>query len=115
MKLIAVRPTAVETYARLSRMFADVQNVQVVWDQRKQDRRSRTSFRSADERRARERRRFTKPWNHLGYFVIHTADESGADPAPPREPMDPTHVTFRKLAKAIDIPLSSLLDFGALA
>jgi hypothetical protein len=34
VKLIAVRPTAVETYERLTRMFADVENVQVVWDQR---------------------------------------------------------------------------------
>jgi hypothetical protein len=115
VKLIAVRPTAVETYERLSRMFADVQNVQVVWDQRTRDRRNRTSGWSAAERRSHDRRRFTKPWNHLGYFVIHTAEKSGAEPAAPRPPMDPTHATFHKLAQAISVPLASLLDFGALA
>ena len=115
MKLIAVRSTAVETYERLTRTFADVQNVQVVWDQRKRERRNRASGWSAAERRTHDRRRFTKPWNHLGYFVIHTAEESGAEPAPPRPPMDPTHSTFRKLAQAIEVPLATLLDFGALA
>jgi hypothetical protein len=29
--------------------------------------------------------------------------------------MDPTHATFHKLAQAISVPLSTLLDFGALA
>jgi hypothetical protein len=115
VKLIAVRPTAVETYERLTRMFADVENVQVVWDQRTRDRRNRTSGWSAAERRTRDRRRFTKPWNHLGYFVIHTAEEGGTEVAPPRPPMDPTHANFHKLAQAISVPLATLLDFGALA
>ena len=114
MKLITVRRAAVETYERLSRTFADAPNVQVVWEQRTQDRRSRTSESSVADRRSRERRRLTKPWNHLGYCVIHIAEESQAEVPTPRPAIDPTHLNFHKLARAMNIPLSALLDFGTL-
>jgi hypothetical protein len=114
VKLITVRRTAVETYERLSRTFADAPNVQVVWEQRRQDRRTRTTGSSVAERRRHDRRKLTKPWNHQGYCVIHTAEESQGELPPPRPAIDPTHVNLHKLARAINIPLSTLLDFGTL-
>jgi len=66
------------------------------------------------DRRSHQRRRLTKPWNHQGYCVIHIALESQGEIPTPRPPIDPTHANFHKLARAINIPLSTLLDFGTL-
>ena len=114
VKLITVRRTAVETYERLSRTFEDAPNVQVVWEQRIRARRTRTTGPSVAERRKHERRKLTKPWNHQGYCVIHTAEESQGEVPPPRPAIDSTQLNLHKLARAINIPLSALLDFGTL-
>lgn len=73
MKLIVVRRTAAHIFERLSSEFADDPNVKVVWERRTRDRRVKSAS-QGPERRARDRRLFAKPWNHLGYFVIHTAE-----------------------------------------
>jgi hypothetical protein len=85
VKLIVVRRTAVETYERLSRAFADDPNVKVVWERRTRERRKKSNSRAA-ERRSRDRRQFTKPWNKQGYFVIQTAEEEPRPTLPPSRP-----------------------------
>jgi hypothetical protein len=85
VKLIVVRRTAVETYERLSRAFADDPNVKVVWERRTRDRRKKSNSR-APERRSRDRRQFTKPWNNQGYFVIQTAEEEPRTKLPSLRP-----------------------------
>ena len=94
MKLIVVRRTAGETYERLSSKFADDPNVKVVWEQRSGERRDRSDSRGP-ERRSRDRRRLTKPWNHQGYFVIHTAEKPRTKLPPLRPATDPASRTRR--------------------
>jgi hypothetical protein len=104
VKLIVVRRSAADAFERLSRTFAGVPNVSVVWEQRTRDSRTRS-----------DRRRFTKPWSRLGYFVIHTAEEQPRTELAPRLPVvDPTDPNIRKLARILGIPLATLLDFGSL-
>jgi hypothetical protein len=94
VKLIVVRRTAVETYKRLSRAFADDPNVEVVWERRTRERRKKADP-PAPERRSGDRRRFTKPWNHLNYFVVHIADEESPTKRLLFRPRDPASRTRR--------------------
>ena len=72
MKLIIVDRSKPETFARLTRTFADEINVQVVWQRRTRQRRSRVDARGP-ERRSRERREFSKGFGGRDYVVIHLA------------------------------------------
>jgi hypothetical protein len=74
MKLIVVRRTAVKTYERLRSAFSDDPNVKVVWERRTRERRKKSDL-PAPERRGRDDRLFTKPWNDKGYFVIQNAEK----------------------------------------
>ena len=73
MKLIIVDRKKPETYARLKQNFADEINVEVLWERRTTERRRRTDVRGP-ERRAADRRRWTKPWNGRDYIVINIVD-----------------------------------------
>jgi hypothetical protein len=89
MKLIVVRRTAAETYKRLSSKFSDDPNVKVVWERRTRERRKKPNS-AGPERRSSGRRKFTKPWNNQGYFVVHTAEEEPrTKPPSPRPVKDP--------------------------
>lgn len=70
MKLIIVARAKPQTYARLRETFADDINVEVVWERRTRERRQRKDARGP-ERRAAERRRWTKAWNGRDYIVIN--------------------------------------------
>jgi len=73
VKLIIVDRKKPETYARLKHTFVDEINVEVLWERRSKERRRRTDVRGL-ERRAADRRRWTKPWNGRDYIVINIAD-----------------------------------------
>ena len=73
MKLIIVNRSKPETYARLRQTFADDINVEVVWERRTTERRRRNDVRGP-ERRTRNRRQWSKPWNGKDYIVINIVD-----------------------------------------
>ena len=73
MKLIIVDRSKPQTYARLKEAFADDINVEVVWERRTRERRQKRGA-LTPERRAAERRRWSKAWNGRDYIVIHIAN-----------------------------------------
>jgi hypothetical protein len=73
VKLVIAQRSEFETFEHLSRLFADNPDVRVSWDRRHGGRRQRRDFRSPERRVADDRRRLSKPWHRLNYFVVHTA------------------------------------------
>lgn len=72
MKLIIVDRSKPETFARLTRTFADEINVQVVWQRRTRQRRHKVDARGPERRRG-DRRQFSKGFGGRDYIVIHLA------------------------------------------
>ena len=77
MKLIIVERSKPETYERLRKQFEDDLNVAVLRERRTKPRRNMAANRGP-ERRSRERRKFTKPFNGRDYLVIHIASSPRA-------------------------------------
>lgn len=73
MKLIIVERTKLTTFKRLTNLFIDDINVEVILERRHWQRRQGRETQGLD-RRARERRRLNKPWNGKDYIVIHIAE-----------------------------------------
>jgi hypothetical protein len=73
MKLIIVQRSKIATFRRLRETFADDLNVEVVFERRVRERRQRSNQRGP-ERRARDRRRWSKAWNGRDYIVIQIAE-----------------------------------------
>lgn len=73
MKLIIVDRTKPATFKRLIHMFVDDINVEVIVERRQRQRRHKKDARGP-ERRSRERRRLSKPWNGKDYIVIQIAE-----------------------------------------
>jgi hypothetical protein len=72
MKLIIVDRTKLGTFKRLTDMFVDDVNVEVVLERRHRQRREKRDERGP-ERRSGNRRRLSKPWNGKDYIVIQIA------------------------------------------
>jgi hypothetical protein len=72
MKLIIVDRSKPETFARLTRLFVDDLNVEVLWERRTRQRRKHVALRGP-ERRSGDRRRLKKPWNGRDFIVVHIA------------------------------------------
>ena len=72
MKLIIVDRARRDTYERLKRQFEDALEVEVILERRIKQRRQ-TAQPGSPERRSRERRRFSKPFDGRDYIVIHIA------------------------------------------
>jgi hypothetical protein len=72
MKLIIVDRTKLGTFKRLTDMFVDDVNVEVVLERRHKQRREERDERGP-ERRSGNRRRLSKPWNGKDYIVIQIA------------------------------------------
>jgi hypothetical protein len=73
MKLIIVQRSRIATFRRLKETFADNLNVEVVFERRVRERRQRKKPRGP-ERRALDRRRWSKAWNGRDYIVIQIAE-----------------------------------------
>jgi hypothetical protein len=73
MKLIIVQRSKIATFRRLKETFADDLNVEVVFERRVRERRQRSNQRGP-ERRAQNRRRWSKAWNSRDYIVIQIAE-----------------------------------------
>ena len=65
MKLIIVERSKTATFARLSEQLADDPDVRVVWDRRVSGTDAAGPY--------GQPRRLRKPFNHLGYFIVHAA------------------------------------------
>jgi hypothetical protein len=72
MKLIIVDRSKPATFKRLTDLFVDDINVEVVLERRHRQRRQKRDERGP-ERRSRDRRRLSKPWNGKDYIVIQIA------------------------------------------
>ena len=73
MKLIIVERTKLATFKRLTDLFIDDINVEVVLERRQRQRRQHRDARGP-ERRSADRRRLLKPWNGKDYIVIQIAN-----------------------------------------
>jgi hypothetical protein len=74
MKLIIVDRSKPATFKRLTDLFADDINVEVMLERRQRQRRQKPDPRGP-ERRSTDRRRLTKPWNGKDYIVIQIANK----------------------------------------
>jgi len=70
MKLIIVNRAKPYLYAKLKKQFEDEIGVEVVLERRTTERRQNPRN-PGPERRSRDRRQFTKPFNGKGYVVIY--------------------------------------------
>lgn len=72
MKLIIVNRSKPETFAKLKKQFEDEIGVEVLFERRTRERR-RNPQKSGLERRSRDRRQLSKPFNGKDYIVIYIA------------------------------------------
>jgi hypothetical protein len=73
MKLIIVDRSKPATFKRLTDLFVDDLNVEVVLERRQKQRRQKPDDRGP-ERRSRDRRKLAKAWNGKDYIVIQIAE-----------------------------------------
>jgi hypothetical protein len=72
MKLIIVDRSKPDTLFRLRNQFEDDLGVEVIFERRTRERR-RNPLNRGPERRSRDRRKLTKPFNGKDYIVIYIA------------------------------------------
>ena len=72
MKLIIVNRSKPDVFARLKKQFQDETGVQVVFERRTRERRRKPRVIGPD-RRTRDRRQFSKPFDGKDYVVIYIA------------------------------------------
>ena len=70
MKLIIVNRAKPDVFAKLKKQFQDEIGVEVLFERRTRERR-RNPQNAGPERRSRDRRQFSKPFNGKDYIVIY--------------------------------------------